>query len=162
MLKRLILLFGAVIGLAAVGLSQQGGLAVSGSDAIAARQASLDMSSITLRSMAEAMKAGEEPKSSAYAASALAKWAKALPQMFPAGTGRGETSAFSQALSVIWQDRAGFEQAAANYADATHRLAAMAQANDTAGFKKQLEEVNQACATCHARYKYGDQTGPKK
>jgi cytochrome c556 len=164
MLKRLVLLSAALIGLAAVGLSQQGSPGVSGSDAVAARQARLDMSSITLRSMGQAIKAGEEPKSSAYAASALAKWAKALPRMLPAGTGKGETSAFSQALPAIWQDRAGFEQAAADadYADATRQLAGMAQANDTAGLKKQLEEVNQACAACHARYKYGDQTGPKK
>jgi cytochrome c556 len=162
MLKGLIVLSGALIGLAAIGLSQEGTSGVSGIDAIAARQASLDMSSITFRSMGEAMKAGEEPKSSGYAASALAKWAKALPRMFPPGTGRGETSAFSQALPAIWKDRAGFDQLAANYADATRRLAALAQANDTPGFKKQLEEVNQACAACHARYKYGDQTGPRK
>src|SRR5579863_4283687 len=103
----------ALIGLAAAGLSQQGGSGVSGVDAIAARQASLDMSSITFRSMGEAMKAGREAKSQGYPAASLAKWAKALPRMFPAGTGIGETSAKSQALSSIWQDRAGFDQAAA-------------------------------------------------
>ncbi len=162
MLKRSIVISGALIGLAVFGLSQGDTPGVSALDAIAARQASLDMSSITFRSMGEAMKAGEEAKSVGYPAAALAKWAKALPGMFPRGTGQGETSAFSQALPAIWKDRAGFDQAAANYAAATARLATLAQANDTPGFTKQLEEVNQACAACHARYKAGAQGPPKK
>jgi len=162
MLKNLIVLSGALIGLAVVVLPQENTPGVSGLDAIAARQASLDMSSLTFRSMGQAMKAGQEPKSVGYAAAALAKWAKALPGMFPPGTGKDETSVFSQALPAIWKDRAGFDRAAANYADATRRLAALAQANDTAGFTKQLEEVNQACNSCHGRYKAGDQGPPKK
>jgi cytochrome c556 len=82
--------------------------------------------------------------------------------MFPAGTGQGETSADTQARPEIWRDRAGFERAAANYADQTAQLAALAVANDTAGFTKQLEVVNQACAICHGRYKGGDQGPPRK
>jgi cytochrome c556 len=161
MLKRLIILCGAWIGLAAVGLPQEAP-SVSGPDAIAARQASLDMSSITFRSMGDAIKAGREAKSQGYPAASLAKWAKALPRLFPPGTGKGETSADTQARTAIWRDRAGFDRAAAKYADATAQLAALAAANDTPGFTKQLEEVNQACAVCHARYKEGDQGPPKK
>ena len=82
--------------------------------------------------------------------------------MFPAGTGKGETSVNSQALPTIWRDRAGFDRAAANYADATTRLVALAAANDTAGFTRQLEEVNTACGSCHARYKDGGQGPPRK
>ena len=151
----------AWIGLAGVGLPQGVG-GISGPDAIAARQASLDLSSITFRSMGDAMKAGREAKTQGYAAAALAKWAKALPRMFPPGTGKGETSVDTQALAAIWRDRAGFDRAAANYGDATTRLAALAAANDTAGFTRQLEEVNQACGTCHARYKEGAQGPPKR
>jgi cytochrome c556 len=161
MLRRLIVLCGAWIGLATVGLPQEGS-GVSVPDVIAARQASLDMSSITFRAMGDAMKAGREAKSQGYAAAALAKWAKALPRMFPAGTGEGETSTNSQALPAIWRDRAGFDLTAANYADATARLAAQAAANDTAGFTRQLEEVDQVCRSCHARYKEGAQGPPKK
>jgi len=47
MLKGLIVLSGALIGFAAAGLPQEGASGVSGIDAIAARQSSLDMSSIT-------------------------------------------------------------------------------------------------------------------
>jgi len=161
MLRSLIVLCGAWIGFTAVALPQESP-GVPGPDAIAARQASLDMSSITFRAMGDAMKAGREAKSQGYFAASLAKWAKALPGMFPAGTGKGETSTNSQALPSIWRDRAGFERAAANYADATARLSVMAEANDTAGFTKQLDEVQQACSFCHARYKEGAQGPPKK
>jgi cytochrome c556 len=161
-LKTLIPLVAALLGLASTGLPQDKPAAVSGPDAIAARQASLDMSSITFRSMGEAVKSGREAKSQAYAAASLAKWAKALPSMFPQGTGQGETASFSQALPTVWQDRPGFESAAAYYAATTAKLAGLGAANDTPGFTKQLEAVNQACAACHARYKAGDQAAPKK
>jgi cytochrome c556 len=162
MFNRVILISGALIGLAVPMLPQEGTRGVSAVDAIAARQASLDMSSITLRYMVDAMKAGREAKSQGYPAAALAKWAKSLPRMFPAGTGQGETPVPSQALPLIWRDRANFDTAAANYAAATAQLAALAAANDTPGFTKQLDEVNQACGLCHARFKAGDQGGPKK
>jgi cytochrome c556 len=162
MLNRLIVLGCALIGLAAAGLPQDDTPGVSPVDAIAARQASLDMSSITFRSMGDAMKAGREAKSQSYPAAALGKWAKALPRMFPPGSGKGETPANTQALTAIWRDRAGFDRAAANYAGATARLAALAAANDTAGFTRQLEEVNQACSFCHSRFKEGDQGPPGK
>jgi cytochrome c556 len=163
MLKGLIVVSGALIGLTTAGLPQEDTPAgVSGLDIIAVRQASLDMSSITFRSMGDAMKAGREAKSQGYPAAALAKWAGALPRMFPPGTGIGETPANTQARTAIWRDRAGFERAAANYAVATARLATLAKANDTAGFTRQLEEVNQACGLCHSRYKEGDQGPPGK
>jgi cytochrome c556 len=162
MLKRLIVLSGALIAVTAPGLPQEVTQGVSAVDAIAARQASLDMSAITFRSMGDAMKAGREAKSQGYPAMVLAKWAKALPRMFPPGTGQGETSATAQALPLIWRDRANFDRAAANYAAATAQLAALAAANDTPGFTKQLEEVNQACGLCHARFKAGDQGPPRK
>jgi len=161
MSRRFAVLCGTWIGLAAVGLPQAG-VGVSGADVIAARQASLDMSSITFRAMGEAMKAGREASNLGYPAAALAKWAKALPRMFPAGTGKGETSMNSQALAAIWSDRAGFDRAAENYVDAAARLAALAAANDTAGFTKQLDEVDRACHACHVRYKEGAQGPPKK
>jgi cytochrome c556 len=162
MLYRLVVLCGALIALGAAGLPQDDLPGVAPVDAIGARQASLDMSSITFRSMGDAMKAGREAKSQSYPAAALGKWAKALPRMFPPGTGKGETSVTTQALPAIWRDRAGFDQAAANYAAATARLAALATANDTAGFTRQLDEVNQACSFCHSRFKEGDQGPPVK
>jgi cytochrome c556 len=161
MLRRLIVLCGMWIW-ATKALMPQESSSVPGPDAILARQASLDMSSITFRSMVDSMKVGREAKTQGYLAAALAKWAQALPRMFPAGTGKGETTVSSQALLLIWRDRTGFDRAAATYADATARLAALATTNDTPGFTRQLVEVEQVCGACHARYKEGAQGPPKK
>lgn len=155
MLKRLIAVSAAWIGLAAAGLPEASSPGVSGSDAVATRQASLDMSSITFHWMYAAMKAGRDAKSQSYPAAALAKWARALPRMFPPGTGLGETSVRTQALAAIWRDRGGFDRAAATYVASTTQLAAFAEANDTVGFTRQLAQVEQACHSCHDRYKQG-------
>jgi len=162
MLKILAVLTGIWMTVAATSVSQENTPGISSLDAIAARQASLDMSAITFHSMVDAMKAGREAKSQTYPALALAKWAKTLPRMFPAGTGEDETSFGSQALPTIWKDRTGFDQASANYAAATARLASLASANDTAAFTSQLDVVNNACNSCHTRYKSGAQAPPKK
>lgn len=154
-MKRLIGLSGAWICLATAGLSQANPSGVSGPDAIAARQATLDMSSITFRFMYGAMKAGRDAKSQSYPATALNKWAKVLPRMFPPGTGQGEAPVNTQARAAIWRERGAFDRAAASYAASTARLAALAEANDTEGFTRQLGVVDQACRSCHDRYKEG-------
>jgi hypothetical protein len=56
MIQRVIVLSIALIDFAAISLPQQDASGVSDPDAIAARQASLDMSSITSRSMGDAVK----------------------------------------------------------------------------------------------------------
>jgi cytochrome c556 len=155
MLKRLVVLSAALAGVAAAGIPEASAPGVSAPDAIAARQATLDMSVITFRSMYGAMKAGRDAKSQSYPAAALAKWAKVLPRMFPPGTGDGDTSVSSQARAAIWRERGDFDQAAATYAASTARLAALAEANDTEAFTRQLANIDRACRSCHERYKEG-------
>jgi cytochrome c556 len=149
----IVMLSAVVLAFAAPGWPQENASGVSASDAVGARQASMDMSLLALRSIEGAMKAGGEAKSQGFPAAVLAKWAKVLPHLFPAGTGMGDTSAETQALPTVSRDRAGFERAAAKYAVVTARLADLAAANDTPAFTKQLEAVNQACDSCHAVYK---------
>ena len=109
------------------------------------------------------MKAGGEAKSHGHRAAALAKWAKVLPSMFPPGTGEGENvGVFAGARGNLGVTAPASIRLRPTMRLATARLAALAAANDTAGFTKQLEEVNQACGACHARYKAGDQGPPKK
>jgi len=124
------------------------------------RQASLDMSALTKGGMEAAMKADKEARTQAYAAASLAKWAHALPSMFPSGSGPGETPYKTQARAAIWQSRPAFEAAAANYGAAADRLAELAGANDTEGFKAQLVTLSHACDACHAAFKDGDR-GPR-
>jgi cytochrome c556 len=160
MLKRAMVVLVASLGLAELALPQPSAVGVSGSDAIAARQASMDMSSVVLHAMADAIRSGREAKAEGYAATALAKWAKVVPAMFPPGTGKSEAADDTRALMDIWKDRAGFNRVAANYAAATAELAVRAKANDLPGFTRQLLVVDQACHSCHAHYKEGMQSPP--
>jgi cytochrome c556 len=121
---------------------------------IAARQASLAMSAVTFGSMAHAVDGGAEAKTQGFAANALAKWARVLPTMFPAGTGSDNAEGMkTRALPAIWTDRAGFDKAAGDYADATSKLLDLAKTGDTAGFKAQLKVVDGTCDACHQRYR---------
>jgi len=120
---------------------------------IAARQAAYDMSSATFIGMIHAVKGGGDAKAEGDSAAALAKWAKVLPTLFPAGTGQGQTTAESKAKLEIWSDRAGFDKAAENYIAQTTKLSALAEAGDTPGFTAQLGEVKNACSACHKDYK---------
>jgi cytochrome c556 len=160
MLTRTLVIAVAWTAFAAQALPQEAPSSVTGTDAIAARQASMDMSSVVLRSMAAAIKTGGEAKAEAYPAAALAKWAKIAPRLFPLGTGKGETAADTQAKPAIWQDRAGFGRVAANYAAAAAELAVRAKANDRTAFTRQLVVVDQACHACHEHYKEGMQSPP--
>jgi cytochrome c556 len=119
---------------------------------IAARQASLDLSVMDMAEMKLAQKDGIDVKKQYYPAKTLARWAKALPTMFPQGTGQGATASETHALPGVWTDRAGFEKAAANYADAADKLAARARNGDTSGFQAQLATVAKTCDACHEDY----------
>jgi cytochrome c556 len=120
---------------------------------VAARQASLELSSATFAAMLKAAADGADAKTSSQPAHALAMWAKVLPTLFPAGTGAGQTPLETKAKPEIWSDRAGFEKAAANYLAAATTLSSLAEADDTAGFKSQLDDVKKACIACHKAYK---------
>ena len=118
MWRRSIVLPCALLALGSAGLPQENAAGILGGNAVLARQAGMDMSLLTIRSIEAFMKAGGEAKNQGFPAAVLAKWAKALPPMFPAGTAKGETSVETQALPALSKDHAGFERAAAYYAAA--------------------------------------------
>jgi cytochrome c556 len=117
---------------------------------VAARQASMDMSGAVRGYMKIAVNGGTEPKKTIYPSDGLAKWAKALPSMFPAGTGPDAIP--THAKPEIWSDRAGFERAANDFIAQTERLSQFAHANDTVNFTAQLEVVGKSCTACHDAY----------
>ena len=120
---------------------------------IAARQASLDMSVMTMSEMQLAVKDGLDVKKQFYPAKTLGRWARVLPTMFPPGTGQGATALETHALPTVWTDRAGFEKAAAAYASAADKLEELARSGDSAAFAAQLGVVSKACDSCHDSYK---------
>jgi cytochrome c556 len=122
---------------------------------VSARQTALDLSATTFGSMKAAVDAGQAPKTQAFAARALNRWAKTLPSLFPEGSG----TASSKALPTVWSDRAGFEKAASGYADATARLQAAAEADDKAAFAEAWAATRDACGSCHKSYRVAPKAG---
>ena len=118
------------------------------------RQAAMMLSGVAMGAMKSAIDAGQPPASQRFNTRALARWAHAVPGMFPAGTG-AEAGVQTNAKPEVWSDRAGFEQKAAAYAAAADRLAELAAGEDAAAFAAQRTAVRQSCQSCHDVYKAG-------
>lgn len=141
----------AVLGLLCVG----GAANAQGDDAtgiIQGRQAAMMLSGVAMGAMKSAMDAQQAPSTQRFNSRALARWAHAVPGMFPAGTGP-EAGIPTKAKPDVWSDRAGFEARAADYAAAADRLAELAAGEDAAAFSAQWTVVRQSCNACHTAYK---------
>jgi cytochrome c556 len=116
---------------------------------VAARQAAFHLSGAAMGNMKAAIDQGRDPSGQAYAARGVARWARALPTMFPDST-RGVTP--TRARPEIFANRADFEAKAAAYAEAADRLAEVARTNDRAAFAAQFDATRQTCSACHDLY----------
>jgi cytochrome c556 len=148
-----------VLGLAAFGLvgaaaPDDGIVSMKATDIIAARRATYYLSGAVFSDLQLGTHPDQPVKDKAFAAGALARWARLLPTMFPVGSGGPP----SKADPRVWMDRTGFEARAKDYADAATELARLAQNNDTAGFIAQLPVVRQKCKACHDAYKVKEPT----
>jgi cytochrome c556 len=119
---------------------------------IAARQAAFAMSGASIGGIKAALANGADVTTLGFPAGGIAKWARALPGLFPAGSG----GAPSRALPTVWSDRAGFEKAAADYASAAGAMAAAAKAGDKDAFTAAFAQTTQTCDACHKAYREPD------
>jgi cytochrome c556 len=92
---------------------------------------------------------GGDPKSQAYAARGLARWARALPTMFPAGTAAVTPS---RARPEIWANKGDFNAKAASFAAAATELAAAADSGDKEAFTAKWRATGATCGACHQLY----------
>ncbi len=121
-------------------------------ETVEARQAAMMLSGVAMGSIKAAIDAGQPIASQRFPTRALARWAHAVPGMFPTGSG-AEAGAATHARPEIWSDRAGFEAKAADYAAAADRLAELAAGEDAAAFAAQWTVVRASCQACHDGYK---------
>jgi len=119
---------------------------------VAARQAGYFLSGGSFASMKFAAEAGADVRQLVFPARALARWARTLPSLFPAGTQLPS----SKALPEIWSDRAGFEARASAYAESAGRLAEAAQSGDREAFLARWAETRATCSACHDSYRRSD------
>jgi cytochrome c556 len=127
--------------------------AMAAPDIVSARQAAYGLSSVVFGGMRPVIEAGGDVKPLTRGARMIARWARSMPVMFPAGSNVGKTGA----TPAVWSDRPGFEAAAARYAEAASKLAVLAAANDREGFAAQYKVVGETCDACHKVYRLPEQ-----
>jgi len=151
-MTRFVLLGATVLSLAGASfaLAQGSGVALAPDDIIASRQALMDLQQGNAATMLAGVKAGEDVKQYVAAAKGLISSAKVIPVLFPKGTESGHNT---KAKAEVWSDNAGFVKAADNLAAQAEKLAALADANDKAGFATQFQATGQACGACHRQYR---------
>jgi cytochrome c556 len=117
---------------------------------IATRQADMALQTSLLESIMMAIGTDADILSLKDAAEAIAALGTAIPQLFPEGTERGHNT---RARPVVWSDRAGFERAAANLAEAARRMANAAATDNRIEFAKANLATVAACSACHMAYR---------
>jgi cytochrome c556 len=116
---------------------------------VAARQAAFHMSGAAMGNIKATIDRGGDPKSQAYAARGVARWARVLPTMFPQGTASVTPS---RARAEIWANRADFNAKAAAFAAAATELAAAADSGDKEAFAAKWRATGATCGACHQAY----------
>jgi len=123
-------------------------------DVVAGRRAAMNLSGAAMSGMKTVIDAGGSVQSQAFAAGGLARWGRAVPGMFPAGTGPADLAeGATGAKAEIWSNRADFDAKAAAFAAEARKLGELARADDAAGFAAQWTVVRASCQACHDAYK---------
>jgi cytochrome c556 len=152
-MKRTLLLAAALIAIPlAAALAQTPATGLTSDQIVAARQTGFAQSRGSFLAMKAAAEAGADVKQLVGPARSLARWARTLPSLFPAGSDLPA----SKALPAVWSDRAGFEARAAAYDAAAQALAEAAQSGDRATFLTRWGELGAACSACHDTYRAPD------
>jgi cytochrome c556 len=124
--------------------------ALSGDDAIKARQACMKGQGKMMSVLVPMMK-GEKPYDAAAVSAAMAEAEAGCSQwaeFWPEDSMKGSVETWSK--PEIWSDKAGFEEAS-NKAYAA--LQALKATTDEAGFKAAFPAVGEGCKGCHEKFR---------
>jgi cytochrome c556 len=116
---------------------------------VAARQAAFHMSGAAMGQMKGAIDRGADPKTQAYAAAGVARWAKALPSMFPEIT---RDIGPHRVRPEVWANKPDFNAKAAAYVVAADQLVAAARSGDKDAFAAAHQATGATCKACHDPY----------
>ncbi len=137
------------VGLALVGLTAAS-IAQQPADIVKYRQSIMKSHGAHIGAIVQVLK-GEVPYASHVAAHARALHSLSLmvPDIFPEGSGVGDT----RAKPEIWRDRAKFDDAAKAYQTAAGELVRVAESGDLAAIGAPVQNVGKACGGCHKPFR---------
>ena len=127
-------------------------LALSGDDAVQARRARFGEMTDALKFAANHWDETDRYAEIANAMKVIARDAKTIPKLFPAGTGIGQGFR-TAALDAIWRDKPGFERLANALADEAALLSSINTATPTGDVRHQLEAMIATCKACHRDFR---------
>lgn len=123
---------------------------MSPDEIVAARRAAFYLSAMTMARMKDAIANDKSDiKEMKWPAQFMAQWATVLPTMFPSGSDTQQ----SEALAVVWTDRAKFIARAKDYQAAAAELSKIAETGDRAAFAAGRERLVQTCNSCHKSFR---------
>lgn len=131
-----------------------GGVTVK--EQIEARQAQLKKMGKAFKAISDQLKAGSPDLAQIQAASAVVpKEAAGMVEWFPEGTGP-ESGIKTEALPIIWQDKADFNDKIAAMQDAAAKLDTVTQGGDVAEIGAAFQTTGGTCKACHDKYRLDD------
>ncbi|MEZ5999090.1 MAG: cytochrome c [Hyphomonas sp.] len=123
---------------------------------IEARQGQLKKMGKAFKTMNDQMKSGAPDVAALQTAAASLKLESGgMEDWFPAGTGP-DSGVKTDALPLIWEDRADFEEKLANFRAASDNLAEVALGGDVTAIGEAMGKTGMACKSCHDRYREDD------
>ena len=123
---------------------------------IEARQGHLKKMGKAFKAISDQLKASSPDLPQIQAAAAtVPKEAMGMADWFPEGTGP-ESGVKTEALPIIWEDKADFNEKVLAMQDAAANLDSVAQAGDVAAIGAAFKTTGGTCKACHDKYREDD------
>tara|TARA_R110000824_G_scaffold50894_5_gene141878 strand:- start:714 stop:1229 length:516 start_codon:yes stop_codon:yes gene_type:complete len=123
---------------------------------IEARQAQLKKMGKAFKAISDQLKASSPDLAQIQAAAAVVpKEAAGMVDWFPEGTGP-ESGIKTEALPIIWDNKADFNDKVASMQDAAAKLETVAQEGDVAAIAAAFQTTGGTCKSCHDKYRLDD------
>lgn len=142
---------------AALAIAVAGSLAIAASpaDTIAARQANFKKMGGAMKVIKDELAGSANKAKMVGAARTIATSARAQLPMFPGGTGPA-SGVKTDALPVIWAQRATFDGHAKKLIAEADKLVAVAGSGNAAAVGVQFKAVGGTCSGCHKQFRADD------
>lgn len=123
---------------------------------IEARQEQLKNIGKAFKTISDQLKAGSPDIAQIQtAAASVPKEALGMADWFPEGSGP-ESGVETDALPIIWEDKADFDEKVTAMQDAAAQLDAVAQGGDVAAIAAAFQTTGGKCKDCHDKYRLDD------
>ena len=144
----------AIICIVTLQLAQSGvvNAQMSGTEAALERQDGMKSADDALKTVKASIDTGTDIAMAELYAQAIADWARKMPTLFPANSGR-QAQVKTSALDEIWREAPEFNRRAARLVDEAATLARALRANNPLAAAAAYAETADACRSCHAKFR---------